>query len=302
MKYGFSSLGCPDWDLDTIISQASSMGYDGVSLRGLQGELHLPACPTLAGNPQSVARRFAEAGIELVCLETGNCFHWKDARKRTEQKAQVREFIELAGALDCPYVRIYGDEVPHYERRETTLVRIAEALRELAPMAASHNVTLLLENHGDFAGSRDLWFILDTVSHPAVQACWHPCHARVLGDTHTIAVPRLGTKIALVLVVDGKFNEVDALDAYALPGEGNLDYPRFLDILRGIAYQGYLVFHWPKLWNPSLAEPESAFPAALTKLKEMVRVLEEVKELSAYKGDKHAPKYASPQPRHAATS
>lgn len=293
MKYGFSSLGCPDWDLDTIISQASSMGYDGVTLRGLQGELHLPACPPLAGNPQGVVRRFEEAGVELVCLETGHCFHWKDKKKLVAEKARVRAFIELAAALGCPYVRVYGDEIPRYEQREAALTRVADALRDLAPMAANHQVTLLLENHGDFSGSRDLWFILDTVSHPAVQGCWHPCHAKAAGETHSLAVPRLGTKIALVLVVDGKFTDEGALDMYALPGDGDVDYTRFLDILRGIAYQGYLIFHWPRLWNPSLSEPESAFPAALGKLKGMLDALGATKELSAYKGDKNAPKFAA---------
>jgi sugar phosphate isomerase/epimerase len=269
------------------------MGYDGVTLRGLQGELHLPACPSLAGHPREVARRFADAGVELVCLETGNCFHWKDRKKQTEQKAQAREFIELAGALGCPFVRVYGDEIPRYEQRESTLVRVADALSDLAPMAASHNVTILLENHGDFAGSRDVWFILDRVSHPAVAGCWHPCHAKAVGEKHTLAIPRLGTKIALVLVVDAKFTEAGALDAYTVSGDGDVDYPRFFDILRGIAYQGYLVFHWPKLWNLALAEPDVAFPAALVKLRAMLDALDEVKELSAYKGDKNAPKYPS---------
>jgi len=297
MKYGFSTLGCPDWDLDMIITQASSMGYDGVSLRGLQGELHLPACPELAQNPQAVAGRFSDAGVELVCLETSNCFHWKDKKKVAEHKAQTREFIELAGALGCPFVRVYGDEIPRYEQRQTTLVRVASALSELAPVAAANNVTLLLENHGDFAGSRDLWFIIDTVSHPAVQGCWHPCHGKGIGEKHGLAIPRLGSKIAMVHVVDGKFTDEGALDMYALPGDGDVDYERFLDLLRGIGYQGYLMFDWPKLWSPSLADPESAFPSALTKMKGIVEKLEATKVLSAYKGDKKAPTFASPPKR-----
>ncbi len=294
MKYGFSSLGCPDWDLDTIISQASSMGYDGVSLRGLQGELHLPNCPALAGNPQGVARRFEEAGVKLVCLESGNCFHWKEKKKLAEHKAQTREFIELASALECPFVRVYGDEIPRYDVRESTLVRVAEALSELAPFASSRNVTLLLENHGDFTGSRDLWFTLDTVNHPAVQAAWHPCHALAVGERHSLSVPRLGTKIALVHVVDGKFSDDGALESYALPGEGSVDFERFIDILRGIAYRGYLMFHWPKLWNASLAEPESALPAALANMKSTLSELEQTKVLTAYKGDKNAVTFAAP--------
>ncbi len=291
MKFGFSSVGCPDWDLDTIIGQAAAMGYQGVELRGLQGEMHLPASPALASNPAAVVERFSNAGVELVCLATGNCFHWKDARKLAEHKAQVREFLELAGELGCPYVRVFGDEVPRYEQKQATLVRIADALRELAPAAAACHTTIVLENHGDFAGSRDLWFILDAVSHPAVRCCWHPCHAKVAGERMTLSVPRLGRMIALTHIVDGRFNEDGALETYVIPGEGDADLERFLDLLRGIAYSGYLIFDWPKLWVTSLADPDKSLPAALAKMKGMLDKLTAVKELTAYKGDKNVPKF-----------
>ncbi|GMU22961.1 MAG: hypothetical protein AMXMBFR13_30450 [Phycisphaerae bacterium] len=291
MKLGFSSLGCPDWDLEQIITQAAAMGYAGVELRGLQGELHLPASPALRQNTAGVAAKFRDAGLELVCLGTGNFFHSPDRKKLAEQKAQVREFIELAGELGCPYLRVFGDEVPRYGDKNATMLRIADALRDLAPVAAAHGTTLLLENHGDFSGSRDLWFIVDSINHPAVRVCWNNCHAAVAGDRPSLAVPRLGSKIALCHIVDGRFTAQGALDSYTVPGQGDLDMRLTVDLLRGIAYDGYLMFEWPKLWIPSLAEPEAAFPAALAALKAMLAELESTKELTAYKGDKNAPRY-----------
>jgi sugar phosphate isomerase/epimerase len=299
MKFGFSSLGCPDWDLETIITQAAGLGYQAVELRGLQGQLHLPASPEVARDPAGLAARFRDAGVELACLATGNCFHWPDRRKIAEHKAQVREFIELAGEMGCPYVRVFGDEVPRYEQKQTTIMRVVDALRELGPVAAAHGVTLVLENHGDFSGSRDIWFILDAVNHPAVRCCWHPCHAKAAGERPGTSLPRLGRMIALTHLVDGRFNEQGALETYALPGEGNLDVERFLDLLRGLAYQGHVIFDWPKLWVPSLAEPEKAFPAAISKLKAMLEALEGAKELTAYKGDKNVPQFAPPPRRPA---
>lgn len=298
MKLGFSSLGCPDWDLDTIIAQAAALGYNGVELRGLRGEMHLPALPILRQDPKAVAGRFRDAGVELACLATGNCFHWEDRRKVAENKQQVREFLELAGELGCPYVRVFGDEVPRYGDKHATMLRIADALRDLAPVAAAHQVVILLENHGDFASSRDLWFILDTVNHPAVRACWHPCHAKVAGDRPSLAIPRLGRRIALTHIVDGRFSPEGALESYVLPGDGVVDLGLVLDLLRGMTYDGYLVFEWPKLWQASLAAPEQAFPAAISKMKALLKEVESVKELTAYKGDKNAPRYCvPPQPQ-----
>lgn len=291
MKIGFSTIGCPDWDLDTIISQGSALGYEAVELRGLQGELHLPAVPAIASDPAALSARFAEAKLDIACLATGCAFHWTDKKKVAENKSQVREFIELAAALRCPYVRVFGDEVPGYEQKQTTLRRISEALRDLAPTAAASGVTIVLENHGDFGGSRDVWYIVDTVDHPAVRCCWHPCHAAAAGDRLSLSVPRLGRLISLVHLVDGRLND-GALEGYALPGDGNLDVERFLTLLRGVTYDGYLIFDWPKLWVPGLADPDKAFPAALTKIKALLAKIDGIKELTAYKGDKNAPKYA----------
>jgi len=39
VKLAFTTLGCPDWDLDTIISKAAEFGFDGVDFRGCRGEM-----------------------------------------------------------------------------------------------------------------------------------------------------------------------------------------------------------------------------------------------------------------------
>jgi sugar phosphate isomerase/epimerase len=296
MKLGFSSQGCPDWDLDTLVAQAAAMGYQGVELYGLQGEMHLPALPLMRQDPKAVASRFRDAGIELVCLSTANAFHWQDRRRIAENQQQVREFIELAGELGCPYVRVLAGELPRNEARNTTLPRIADALRELSGIAAANGTIILLENHGDFAGSRDLWWILDTVQHPAVRACWHPCHGQAAGDRPSLAIPRLGRRIALAHLVDGQFAANGAFEAYALPGAGQVDLELTLDLLRGIGYEGYLIFDWPRRRIASLPGAEQALPAALAKMKAMLDKLESTKELTAYKGDKNAPRYRKPSP------
>jgi len=35
MKLGVSTLGCPDWTLDEILTRLPGYGYEGVELRGL---------------------------------------------------------------------------------------------------------------------------------------------------------------------------------------------------------------------------------------------------------------------------
>src|SRR5690242_10967337 len=38
MKLAFSTLGCPEWNLEQILSAACASGYEGVEWRGYQAE------------------------------------------------------------------------------------------------------------------------------------------------------------------------------------------------------------------------------------------------------------------------
>ncbi len=106
MKIGFSSLVCPGWDLETIITQASALGFDGVELRGLRGELNLPMVPDLSRHPDRVRTMFEEQNVELVGLGCSATLTAKKPRAVAASKATITEFVELAARLGCPHVRI----------------------------------------------------------------------------------------------------------------------------------------------------------------------------------------------------
>src|SRR6185503_3362097 len=165
MKLAFSSLGCPAWDLATMVMKAKEFGYQGIELRGLQGQMHLPLAPELAANPGKIGELMRDTGVELVCLGTSAAFHMADPRAVAENLAQVREYIDLAGKLGCPFVRVLAGEIPKgrffYQKREAVLARVGEALRQLVPYAAEHRVTVLVENGGDFCDSAALWYLVD---------------------------------------------------------------------------------------------------------------------------------------------
>lgn len=291
MKTGFSSLVCPGWDLKTILTQAQTCGFDGVELRGLRGELHLPLVPELAARPDRVRGLLDEHHVELVCLGTSATL---DSRRREEvagQKAAIIEFIELAAQLGCPYVRLYVGEAQPRDHHRGALPRIAEALTALVPVASRHDVTLLVENGGDFPGSDDLWHLLDAVSHPAVRCCWNQCNAMSLGERATTSLPRLSNKIALVHICDAAFDDHGVLLDYKPLGEGDVQIARQIELLKGLIYDGYLMFEWPKMWVESLPAPETVLPDVAEFLRECVNAKQSV--LTAYKGDKHAPQLAS---------
>ncbi len=291
MKIGFSSLVCPAWDVDTIIENASALKFDGVELRGLQGQMHLPVVPALAGQPDQVRGRFEKAGVELVCLGASATLDAKSTQRRATQKAEIIEFVELAAKLGCPSVRIFAGEVQKWDNPHAALSRIASAVTELVPTLTRFDVTLLIENGGDFCGSDDIWFLIDSIDHPNVRACWNQCNALTGLEQATTSIPRLGNKMRMVHVCDAKFDEHGILDEYVLPGLGDADVETQVNLLRGLTFDRYLMFEWPKMWVGSLPAPETALPSVAEFLQS--QITKEQTILSAYKGDKNAPSFRS---------
>lgn len=291
MKIGFSSLACPNWNLDTMIANAAELGFDGIELRGLGGELHLPSVPELARDPDQVRRKFADGNVELVCL--GTCASLSSCRQREieRHKATITEFVELAGKLGCPYVRVFAGEVDRFDNQRLAVSRVAAEFASLVPLAERHDVTLLVENGGGFPGSDALWFIVDVAGHPAVQACWNQCQALTVGERPTISIPRLSSRTSVVHICDADFDGQGLPIEHKLPGQGHAEVARQIELLKGLAYDGYLIFEWPKLSIASLPDPEKVLPTVATFMRECVDAEQAV--LSAYKADKRKVKLAS---------
>ncbi len=288
MKIGFSSLICPTWNLETIVTRASELGFDGIELRGLCGELHLPMAAELSGDADGVRKLLQDHNVELVCLGASPTLTSRDSSELARQKSAIIEFIELAARLGCPNVRIFVGEVPRRDDRQMCLSRVAAALISLVPVATRNQVTLLIENGGDYCSSSDLWFLVDAVGHPAIQACWSQCHAMSLSERPTNSIPRLGGKIGLVHVCDADFDEQGVLLDYQTPGQGQTEISRQIELLKGMMYNGYLMFEWPKLWVDALPAAETVLPDVVSYLHG--RLDNKHKILTAYKNDKNAPR------------
>ncbi len=289
MKMGFSSLVCPTWDLSTIVDKASGLGFHGVELRGLRGELHLPLVPDLAARPDRVRNLFSEKKVELVCLGSSASLSSRNKRENARQAGIIVEFMELASRLGCPFVRIFAGQFDRGDSPERAIARMAEALRSLAALASRLDVTLLVENGGDFSSSQVMWYLIDAVGHPAVRCCWNQCSAMTDLETPTLSIPRLGNKIGLTHICDADVDGAGVLRGYKLPGDGTVGVARQIDLLRGVAYRGYLMFEWPKLWVESLPDADSVLPAVADFLNARLNSKQAI--LTAYKGDKNAPRF-----------
>jgi sugar phosphate isomerase/epimerase len=290
MRIGFSSSLCSDWGIETIVQQAKAFGYDAVELQGLQGHNHLPACPAMA-DPAAVKSQFAAAGVHLACIGTECSFSWASRRTLADHKNRLRETLRLAAAVGCPCVCVQSGRVPAFHTHDKVLGRVVSALRELAPEAAERNVTILVENEGDLATSRDLWYLVDAAGHPAVRCHWNPCRALAAGDEHSLAVPRIGRMTSVVTLADAVFAAKSTPADYVPLGQGQADLARFLVLMHGIGCDADLIVG--SVANPPKVDPTQVLPAALSWVKDQLTRIAQTPELSAYKGDKNAPRFVS---------
>ncbi len=292
VKVGFSTLTCPGWDVQTIIQQAVELGCDGVEFRGLRGELHLPLASELAGQPERTRQLFESAKVEIACLASSSTLAAKNKAALADERAKIVEYIEMAGRLGCPFVRIFAGEVQRWpDNYHACLGRIAQELIRLVPVATKNRVSLLIENSGDFPSSDAIWFLVDAVGHPSVRACWNQCYGLTALERATLSLPRLGQKLSVVHVADADVDEHGVLLGYKPLGQGSAEVARQIEILRGLAFNGYVMCEWPKMWDDSLPGPEIALPQAVKFLRE--RLGEQQPVLTAYKGDKNAPKFTT---------
>jgi len=288
MKIGFSSRVCPKWDLETIVRNASAMGFSGVELFGLRGQFDLPRVPALAEQTESVRRLFEESNVELACLSAPIAMDSCSESEVLQQEATLEEYAELALELRCPNVRIGAGRVQPLDNRNAAMSRIGGLLERLVPIAMKSGITMLVENDGDFRNSGDAWFLIDAVGHPAVQCCWNQCRALTVHERATRSIPRLSTKIGMVHMTDASFDGRGALVGYKRLGEGDAEIGRQIELLKGLMYNRYLIFEEPTVGS----DPKAVLEPAAKFLRECIE--QEPTVLSAYKGDKRAPRMASP--------
>ncbi|HNQ22417.1 MAG TPA: sugar phosphate isomerase/epimerase family protein [Phycisphaerae bacterium] len=291
MKIAFSSALCPQAALETIVAWATQFGFDAVELRGLQGYDRLPLIPALSEHSDDVRELFARNKVTLLGLGAPVTLDGKSESDVAAAKAEIAGFVGLASRLGCPYVRIPMGRVQRLDNRRLALGRIAAAVTSLVPELAAAGVTLLVENSGDFRGSRDVWFVTDAASHPAVRCCWNQLHALCDYERPTVSIPRIGQKLGLVHVGDVAFEAEGNGAGYRPLGQGEAELARQIELLRGIGYEGYLILDRPEYPLADLPAPEVELQAAAGFLREQINARQTV--LAAYKGDKKPTKFRS---------
>jgi sugar phosphate isomerase/epimerase len=260
LPIAFSTLGCPAWSWKQVLEAADRLGYVGLELRGVAGEMDLTKVPELTGSRWAGTKRDLEAlGLVVTDLGASSRMHEKDKEVRAKQLDEGRRFLDLAAGMGVPYVRMFGDKLPPDEPREEVMKRVVEGFQEMAAHARAAKVTVLIESHGDFTRSSDLAEILARVGSEAFALLWDAHHTFVAGgEAPAVTWKALGHHVRHTHLKDSKAD--GAARRYVLTGSGEVPVREQVKVLAGAGYRGYYCFEWEKKWHPAIEEPEIAFP------------------------------------------
>jgi sugar phosphate isomerase/epimerase len=259
-KLAFSTLGCPNWSLKQIVNCSVENGYKGFEIRGLAGEMDLPKCPEFnKTNLPASLRLIKDNDIKIINLGSSVNLHFAQEEKRKSNLDDAKRFIDLAEQLECPFVRVFPDDLPPDQSVEQTLDLIISGLITLGEYAKGSNVTILLESHGKVVYKDMLLKIMAGANHPKVGLIWDFFNMWVVTKESPKEVfDTLGKYIKHAHIKDA--NLVDGKPAYCLIGQGVVPLREAMDSLKSSNYKGYYSFEWEKKWHPEIQDPEIAFP------------------------------------------
>lgn len=265
----FSTLGCPDWSFDQIISFAGEQGYNGIELRGIQRELDLTRCKefsSAAAKKQSL-ERIEDAGLRFVNLGSSCTLHFNKGEERTRNIDEGKRFIDLANDIECPYIRVFPNIFPKEQTKEQTISNISNGLLELGNYAKGSKVKVLLETHGDLLYTADIETLMKAASGDHVGLTWDICNMWSITKEDTAEVyERLQPHIYHTHIKDAKL--VDGKLQYTLLGRGEIPILKTIDLLWKNGYNGFYSFEWEKLWHPEIDAPGTALTDYIKVMKE----------------------------------
>lgn len=264
MRISFTTLGCPQWDLDTICRRGREMGYDGVDFRGLLDTLDITTLPAFTTDIAQTKRRLDDAGLAVsgIASSIAVC----DTNRRDQFLDEAARTIDVARGLDCQNIRVFGGGDIEAGGREAAAAAGRQTMQAILDLDGARELFWLFETHDHWTKAADCRLLLDGITDPAFGALWDVGHtARVGGESPADSLAALGDRVRHVHIKDA-LHEPDHPEAmddgwrYVAPGTGQLPLAEAIQRLARAGLDPWLMFEHEKRWHPELPDPDQAFP------------------------------------------
>jgi sugar phosphate isomerase/epimerase len=283
IRTSFSTLGCPDWGWNDLLTYGPQFGYDGVEIRLLERDTDLLARPEFQRSQLAVRRtELADAGFSVCGLASSVRFDDPEQRERDRQLDIGKAYLDLAAELGASFVRVFGDVLPEgadANGRIRAIDNIADGLQRLGEFAESLDCTVIIETHGDYSDSQLVQETMQRVECSAVGVLWDTHHPwRFVDESLSATFERLRPWVRHTHWKDSVSSPRRQLDEAAgeaaqqahslMSGHRHADYVLFgggqfpalecMRLLKESGYAGWFSLEWEKMWHPEIEDPEVA--------------------------------------------
>lgn len=263
MMLSTTTLGCPAWDLPTILEQVRGCGMQAIDFRGYLDRVPLWERPEFSTQLAETAARIRDSGLAVTCISSGiKCVKAAPA-ERAERMAELDRCIALAKAFGCPSIRVFGGAFSELGlERPAAAALVASGLRESAERARdAGGISILIETHDAWTASGDLLEVIAIADHPGVAICWDIKHTYWgAQETPAFTWQRIGHLVRNTHWKDVRAGEDGHGDRLCLCGEGQVPLADAFRVLDSGGYRGPMTFEWEKRWHMHIEEPGTAFP------------------------------------------
>jgi sugar phosphate isomerase/epimerase len=105
MKFSFSTLSCPTWDLPTVVARAKEYDYDGVELPAFFRQSN-PTAIDLFAEAAAIPDAFAAADLCVSCVATPVTFRCGRGDADAREAENLKYAVMVARQVNCSIVRL----------------------------------------------------------------------------------------------------------------------------------------------------------------------------------------------------
>lgn len=242
MKLSYSTWGMPQVPIDVAVAHCANLGFDGLEMTVIPG-WSTDAATLDAAERQRIRTLYDQHQLELCGLSGNTPLLDGDPAEHEAHMDRFRGYLDLAAELQRPRERLTvtttsGGRPEDWERVNTTLV---DHFGELADHAQQAGVVVGIEPHVGAALHRPeqvLW-LLEQINSPALTIHFDISHFNVQGLPIETTIAQLAPLSLHTHVKDERGIAPD--HEFLIPGEGEMDYPRYLRLMTAAGYDGHIV-------------------------------------------------------------
>lgn len=271
MKLAFSTLGCPDWDIQTVIDNAVAYGFDGVEIRGIGDTLDVTTLPEFTTSRQETARWFRDAGIVVACFSSSVMMTGLSKKDFDKALSELKRYAELCETFQTRYIRIFGG-TKGTRSWEEAIEEACANLNRMILIVKDTPARIVVETHDDWMAGEHFRRVMEDVNSPFAGVLWDVNHPYMfIGESPQRTWQEISPWVWHTHWKDSiPRQEYEHGFAPCLMGEGVLPHGEILELLKRRHYDGYLSLEWEKRWHAEIPEPEVAFPQYIKYMKRLL--------------------------------